>query len=211
MLTSISLKNKSLSQDEAVKLQVSVEAITGQTNSDIAKSVGLAALYLRNDQNDKALKTLKDAISSVCDLGDISYELGEVYENDDQLDEAKRHYMIAARLASQQLCAAKAGLARVEADPEKKKARIIEATIHFCNLKKITHEDFVPLNPGEPQYSAENLIGELISGAEFEKGEKQLLMIREDLACGNCGNNYQKVSATRCVICTNDPMCPDYP
>jgi tetratricopeptide (TPR) repeat protein len=204
MLTSTSLKNKSLSQDEAVKLQGSVDAITGQANSNVAKSVGLAALYLRNDQNDKALKTLKDAISSICDLGDVSYELGEVYENDNQLDEAKTHYMLAARLASQQLCAAKAGLARVEADPEKKKERIIEANIHFCNLKKITHEDFVPLNPGEPQYSAEEFINKLISGSDFEKGEKQLLMTMTAVGCGNCGNGLQWATPRYCAFCLDN-------
>jgi tetratricopeptide (TPR) repeat protein len=201
MLTSISLKNKPLSQDEAVKLQGSVDAITGQAKSDVAKSVGLAALYLSNDQNDKALMTLKDAMSSICDLGDVSYELGEVYENDDQLDEAKRHYMLAARLASQELCAAKAGLARVEADPEKKKERIIEANTHFCNLKKITHEDFVPLNPGEPQYSAEEFINKLISGANFEKGEKQLLMTMKAVGCGNCGPSRQWATPRYCADC----------
>lgn len=208
MLTSICLKNKPLSQDDAIKLQSSVDAITGQAKSDVAKSVGLAALYLSNDQNDKALMTLKDAISSICDLGDVSYELGEVYENDDQLDEAKTHYMLAARLASQELCAAKAGLARVETDPEKKKARIIEANIHFYNLKKITHEDFVPLNPGEPQYCAEGFISKLISGADFEMGEKQLLMTTTAVGCGNCGPSKQWATPRFCADClmnSDDP------
>jgi tetratricopeptide (TPR) repeat protein len=204
MLTSIGLKNKSLSQDEAVKLQRSVDAITGQAKSDIAKSVSLAALYLANNQNDAALMVLKDATNSICNLGDVSYELGEVYENDDQLDEAKRHYMLAARLASQELCAAKAGLARVETDPEKKKARIIEANIHFYNLKKITHEDFVPLNPGEPQYCAEDFIAELISEADIEKGEKQLLMTRRAVGCGNCGNGLQWATPRHCAFCLDN-------
>jgi tetratricopeptide (TPR) repeat protein len=200
MLTSISLKNKPLSQDEAVKLQDSVDTMKERTGSQRAKAVGMAALYLDGNQNAKAFDVLQDLIDSGHSLVDSHYYLGEVHEKANQFDQSKDHYKIAARLASEALCAAKAGLARVEVESNQKQSRLQDAMAAFETLQKITDDDFVPVRCEEQKGYMTDILGRLIPRVDDEEGEKQLLLAGLRFRCGDCGR-HQSQDIGGCADC----------
>ena len=203
MSLSHGLRNKHLREDKAAKLQASVAAMNQRTGSERAKAVGIAALFLENDQNVKAFEVLQNFLNSGHDLISAYYYLGEVYENANQFDRAKENYKIAARLASEALCAASAGLARVETDPNQKQTRLESAKAAFESLQKITSDDFVPVRCEEQKGYMVDLLGQLIPEADNEGGGKQLLlkMLGGGHGCGSCGPHRANDLSGYCAGC----------
>jgi tetratricopeptide (TPR) repeat protein len=198
-----SLTDEHLREDEATKLQSSVEALNQRTGSERAKALGIAALLLKKNQNARALKVLQHFLDSENDLVSAYYYLGEVYENANQFDQAKEQYKVAARLASEALFGASAGLARVETDPNQKRTRLESAKSAFETLQKITNDDFVPVWPEEQKGDMVDMLGQLIPEADDDKEKKQLLLqpceqIR--IQCGNCGPDRKRVIGG-CIYC----------
>ncbi|MGG6264538.1 hypothetical protein ACQ4M3_36300 [Leptolyngbya sp. AN03gr2] len=206
MSLSHGLRNEHLQEEEAVKLQASVDAMKQQTGSERARAMGIAALLLENNQNLSAFAVLQHLIDSEQDLVSTYYYLGEVSENANQFDEAQKNYKIAARLASEVLCAAKAGLARVEAEPDQKQTRLLSAKAAFEVLQKITNDDFVPVRGGEQKGDMVALLSQLLPEADNEKEKKQLILLtctgnQWEIQCGNCGPGRKWVAGGICIKC----------
>ncbi|KAM3102301.1 tetratricopeptide repeat protein [Phormidesmis sp. 146-12] len=201
MSLSNGLRDEDLREDEAAKLQASVDEINQRTGSERAKAVGIAALFLENNQNAKAFEVLQHFLNSESDLVSAYYYLGEVYENADQFDRAKEKYKVAARLASETLCAARAGLARVETDPNQKKTRLESAKADFETLQKITNDDFVPAGYEERKGDMVEKLGRLIPEADNEKGKKQISLTSIVIQCTrDCGFGYTR-GVNGCIYC----------
>ncbi|MCU0548066.1 MAG: hypothetical protein MUC48_01845 [Leptolyngbya sp. Prado105] len=203
MSLSNGLRNEHLQEEEAAKLQTSVDAMKQRTGSEKARELGIAALLLENNQNLSAFAVLQHPIDSEQDLVSAYYYLGEVFENANQFDEAQKNYKIAARLASGVLCAAKAGLARVETEHDQKQTRLLSAKAAFEALQKITNDDFVPVPGGEQKGDIVDLLSQLLPGADNGK-KKQLILLMctenpVDIQCGNCAPN-KRLGAGGCTI-----------
>ncbi len=202
MSLSNGLRNEHLHEDEAAELQASVDEISQRTGSERAKALGIAALFLENNQNLKAFEVLQHLINSGDDSVSDYYYLGEVYENANQFDRAKENYKIAARLASEALCAATAGLARVETEPNQRQTRLLNANAAFEALREITNEDFVPVRCEEQKGYTVDLIGQLLPEADNEEKRKQLLLVTISQICGSCGPGQALLPGSRiCPFC----------
>jgi tetratricopeptide (TPR) repeat protein len=195
------LENQPLDAETSKKLQASIDEIkkeyVSDESCDRSKTVGLAALYLENDQNASAFKALQDLINAGDKSAATYYYLGEVYENAGQNNKARENYEITIQLASEMIVIAKAGLARIEKDEHKASNLCLEARAAFEALQSKTVDGFSAVRNEEQQRIILRLLEQLIP-----TGENRLFLLLKQITsdCPNCGTR-KVVSPDGCFRC----------